>query len=188
MGYTAGTGTRGLDTYNSTPQTVADLQRLNDKIGERGHFRSGSTATRTALTGISVWEGLHFYDTSLDVLYKHDGSGWVAYDTTTTVSLTTFGTDWAATGGYSPFLVVTGKRREIFGAATRSVGGARIGFMTIPSGHRPAVNTFINPAITSNGEFAAVVVNTTGSVDLPTGYGAAPSAGVFPLGGVWYTA
>jgi hypothetical protein len=69
-----------MDTFNSTPQTVADLNRLVTLIGRMGNLRVGPQSDREALSGTELFEGLHFYDTTLDLLFKYDGSGWKQYN------------------------------------------------------------------------------------------------------------
>lgn len=79
MGYstTDGSAGKGLGSFTDTASTEADFDKVIELIARMGNVRVGTTAERTALTGSSVYEGLHFYDTDLDALMKHDGSGWV---------------------------------------------------------------------------------------------------------------
>ena len=179
--------TGGTAPTNASPFAVpADIQAVYDHFGASG-FYSVSTIAGLPVTG--NWAGRILSVTEDESVRKWDGSGWdIIWQPQTTVTLSTFGSFWAATSGYEPFLRIDGKRRQIFGAATRSSGGARAGFITIPVGHRPAANTFVGASISSVGEFAQLHLNTTGSLDLATGYGAAPSPGTFPLCGEWWVA
>ena len=79
MGYstTDGTPGKGLGSFNTTPTTASDFNKTLELVGRMGNLRVDTTAVRTALTGSHLFEGLHFYDTTLDTLFKYDGSGWV---------------------------------------------------------------------------------------------------------------
>ena len=179
--------TGGTPPTNASPFAVpADIKAVYDHFGAAGFY---SVSTIASLPGSGNWSGRILSVTEDESVRRWDGSGWdIIWQPQTTVTLTTFAANWAATAGYAPFMRVDGKKRTIFGAATRSAGGTRIGFITIPAGHRPAEDTFISPSVSGSGEYAAVVVKATGAVELAVGYGAAPSPGVFPLAGEWWVA
>src|SRR5690606_38948426 len=84
--------------------TAADLTTLGEEIYERGTRLIGTTADRTGYD--YPVEGLGWYDTDLDREFVYDGDGWVDLGGLDTgyVQLTTFGSNWSATSGYTPWI------------------------------------------------------------------------------------
>lgn len=78
MGYTEEIGPEGAPEFNSTPQTVADLERLRDLVVERGNVFKDTTAVRTSFTSDGfAQEGHLWYDTTLNAYLRYDGATWV---------------------------------------------------------------------------------------------------------------
>ncbi|MFF2274220.1 hypothetical protein ACFVTX_18240 [Agromyces sp. NPDC058136] len=77
MGYVDGAGAEGAPQFNTTPQTVADLNRLRDLVVQRGNRLKGTTAQRNALAGAILVDGLEFYDQTDKRTYVYAAGGWV---------------------------------------------------------------------------------------------------------------
>lgn len=74
MGYTDDSA--GKPVYAATPtQTVVDLQAAVDYAEIFAHFRVGTNSDRTGLAPGELHDGLHFYETDTDSLYRYN-SGW----------------------------------------------------------------------------------------------------------------
>lgn len=78
MGYSASGGPKGLGTFNSTPQTVADLTKLVELIARMGNYRGAVTASeRDLITGGALYNGLLIYNTTDGTVEIFNGSAWV---------------------------------------------------------------------------------------------------------------
>lgn len=77
MGFTTGGGTHGSPLYNSSPQTVADLQAAVDYAALVGNHKVGTTSQRDAASGSEAWDGLFWSDTTDGKTYKRVSGGWV---------------------------------------------------------------------------------------------------------------
>ena len=193
MGYstTDGATGKGLGSFTTTPTTAADFNKTIELLGRMGNIRVGTTGQRDALTGSSLYEGLHWYSTSADALTVYDGSGWVSgYGDVGYTNISTFSSFWSATAGYTPRVRRVGKRVDLYGAVTAAAGaGADGGIITIPSGYRPTDNVFIGPFRSSGGLTGMMVVNSAGLVNAPNAYvtGSLGTGHVVPLVGSWYT-
>lgn len=64
----------GKPIYDDKPETESDFQGAADFAELGGKFRVGTTTERNNFVGAS--EGWQWYDTSLDEMFFHDGSGW----------------------------------------------------------------------------------------------------------------
>ena len=192
MGYssTDGPSGKGLGSFTNTPSTTSDLNKLLELVGRMGNLRVGTTATRTALTGSSLYEGLHFYDTTLNDLWVYDGAAWVTgYDDDGYTNVSTFSPFWSATAGYTPRVRRVGQRIDLYGAATAAAGaGADGGIITVPSGFRPTGNVWIGPFRSSGGLSGMLVVSSAGVVSAPNAYvtGSLGAGSVVPFVGSWY--
>jgi hypothetical protein len=76
MGYTDGGSPHGGPVFNSTPQTVADLNKGREFTEEVGNHKTGTTAQRDAATGSKVWDGLFWSDTTDGNTYEYRNGGW----------------------------------------------------------------------------------------------------------------
>lgn len=71
------TGTHNEPLFASsgnTPTFAADLSLVSDYAAEYGNTKVGTTTQRNAFT---PWEGLVWYDTTLDFVMVYNGSTWV---------------------------------------------------------------------------------------------------------------
>ena len=188
----------GSLTINPTPSTVEDLQALAN-LAINGGLPPMTSAQRLALSASQVRVGWLVSETDTGEVYERVANGgWKAVTTVDSgfVELTTFGTGWAATGGYKPWVRRVGNRVEIGGAITRTTTlGALSGLVQIPEGFRitnpnyPA--KFVGTAVTSTGQGVTLFYNTGASHYLqvnntyltnpPLGSGA-----VIPLSGSWF--
>jgi len=75
MGF-ALTGTNGQPVYNTTPQTVLDLQAAADYAALVGNTKKGTTTQMNALTGVFVWAGLLFSNNDDGLVYRYNGTTW----------------------------------------------------------------------------------------------------------------
>lgn len=150
----------------------------------------GTRIIRANLAGLEAYPykraGLmgHALDTKKD--YVHDGSGWLELNGATVVPLTGFSLNWSGTTGFTPYLVVRGKTRTLYGAVSRGGGAALASMLVVPDGHRPAQSTFLPGNVTDGGAAYALQVLTTGVLRVP--YGGGSSAAAYPLAGTWETA
>lgn len=76
MGYTEGTSPKGGPSFNNTPQTTADFQRLRDYIEQQGNARVGVLAEMNALVAPERYDGLTFYATDVGRTFIYQG-GWI---------------------------------------------------------------------------------------------------------------
>lgn len=132
---------------------------------------------RAGLTG-------HALDTGAE--YAHDGSGWQIFGTPREFTVTSFGTNWAATSGYAPVIMREGKKRTLVGAVTRSVGGPLSKLLTVPVEDRPVGYVFLGAGSTSAGVAYQLRISAAGDVDVP--YGGGSAAAAYPLTGSWWVA
>lgn len=71
------TGPKKEPVFNSSgnaPTFAADLTDAAEYAAEYGNYKVDTTTVRNAFSG--PWEGLAWYDTTLNQLYLYDGSGW----------------------------------------------------------------------------------------------------------------
>jgi hypothetical protein len=72
------TSPKGGPLYNNTPQTVADLQAAITFIEKMGNHRADTTTARNAASGIDVFDGLLWDDTTDGFTYRYiSPTGWV---------------------------------------------------------------------------------------------------------------
>lgn len=77
MGYTSSGGTKGRGTFNNTPGTTSDFNQLLALLNAYGNYLGGvSEATRDAVTGDALYEGLLLWNTDAEAFEFYDGSGW----------------------------------------------------------------------------------------------------------------
>lgn len=179
-----------VDDYALTTDLAAMQDTVQDALtGIRGGlaYRADLTdAQRIALTGGQLFEGLRVRTTDTKIDWLYTASTWVAWGTSTTTSLT-LSSGWTATGGYTPRLVRNGGIVSIFGAVTNNGAGAFTSVLTVPTGYRPAVNTFLSATHSSQTMNGMALVDPAGLLTVPAGYydGSLGSGGVMPLVGSW---
>lgn len=179
------------DVTGGTPPTNASAFAVPADIAAvYAHF-GGPTkytyATIASLPASGNWTGRRVYVAEDASFRVWSGSAWVSYASDGgTVTISTFSTNWSATVGYEPYIRVTGKRRDIFGAVNRAIGGSLSSILTIPAGHRPPANVFINAGITSTATFFQPIIDSAGLLQVNAAYSNSSAAGVYPLTGSWY--
>lgn len=70
-----------LFSETGAPQEGTDLSLVSNYAAAVCNRKIGTTAQRTALTGSDRWEGLKFWDTTLDYEFWWDGSAWAGLPT-----------------------------------------------------------------------------------------------------------
>jgi hypothetical protein len=58
------------------PSDAADLSEVATYAANVGNRKVGTTTTRTGLSGADVWEGLDFWDTTLNALFRYRSGAW----------------------------------------------------------------------------------------------------------------
>ncbi|AGW41749.1 hypothetical protein O159_23110 [Leifsonia xyli subsp. cynodontis DSM 46306] len=58
------------------PAQAADLSEVSNYAAGVGNRKTGTSTTRTGLTGADVWDGLEFYETDTGATWEHGSSGW----------------------------------------------------------------------------------------------------------------
>ena len=192
MGYTPGTGPKGTDTFNATTQTVSDLQRLNDTIAKRGNLLVDTSTVRLALTGSSLYEGLFFYDTTDNLLYVYNGSGWVlasSLENSGSVTVTNFGTGFTPNATYPVRVNRDGMWASLSGlvdvGATANLSSA---ILTVDTQFRPLSNNrFIGHTRSSNTMEGMLHLEPSGVLTLPPLYrsGTIATGNFLPVAGHW---
>jgi len=177
MGYSSTDGPfgKGVGSFNNTPTTEADFDKVIELLARGVNYRVGTTAQRTAVTGAALYNMALWGDTDTDTVYFYD-SGWVplvraggAYTPTWTSSGTapTLGNS-TLTGSYSQ----VGKHVHgviLFTIGTSGVsGGTGVWRFSLP----------FTPAATM-GVAAGIVLNN--------GVGRAPLAGEIPASTAYVT-
>jgi hypothetical protein len=56
-----------------------DMGAVAEYAAEVGNHKVGTTAQRNALTGLNLWNGLTFEDTTLNATFRYNGAGWVPW-------------------------------------------------------------------------------------------------------------
>lgn len=78
MGFTLDAG--GKPVYAPTPtQTVVDLQAGVDFSKKYAFNRAGTNSARTSIPAGELWDGLTFYETDTNSIYRYDG-GWSLWE------------------------------------------------------------------------------------------------------------
>lgn len=78
MGYTLDSG--GKPVFSASPtQTVVDLQAAVDFAKKYAFGRAGTSGDRTGLPPGELWDGLMFYETNTNSVYRYDG-GWLLWE------------------------------------------------------------------------------------------------------------
>lgn len=78
MGYTTTGGPKGLGVVTDSNTPLSDFNKMIELIARVGNLRVGTTAARDLLSGDALYEGLHYLNTTTDVLEFYTGSGWAA--------------------------------------------------------------------------------------------------------------
>lgn len=189
MGYTTTGGPKGLGQFNTTPQTVADLNKLVELIARVGNFLGAvSESERDAITGGALYEGLMLLNTTSGRVESYDGAGWEPINQGSPVELTVFGSNWSATPSYEPVVVESGGMVHLLGAARIAQGGSMSNILTIPAGLRPAKQYFLGHYRTTSGTASGQLhIDTTGVVSAPDNYrtGSMAAGNSIPLTGSW---
>lgn len=70
-------GTKNQPQYSSSgvPAQAADLSEVSNYAAGVGNRKTGTSTTRTGLTGADVWDGLEFYETDTGATWLYKG-GW----------------------------------------------------------------------------------------------------------------
>lgn len=72
----SGTKNQPLFTEAGAPELATDANLISNYAAKVGNRRCGTTTERNAATGSDLWEGLEWYDTTLNQQFIYDGSGW----------------------------------------------------------------------------------------------------------------
>lgn len=172
------------DDYALTVDLAAMADTVQDALDSVKTYRVGTDAERLALSGANLFNGLRWHSTDTREDWIYSLGSWQPYPLRSTVPLTNFSSNWSATAGYAPYLVVEGNKRTIVGAVSRGVGGFLTSMLVIPSGHRPPANIFLPGNVTGGGVAYALNIQPDGVVRAPYGGGDSPS--VYPLAGSWW--
>lgn len=179
-----------VDDYALTTDLAAMQDTVQDALtGLRGglSYRADLTdAQRIALTGGQLFEGLRVRTTDTKIDWLYTSSTWVAWGTSTTTSVT-FSSGWTALSGYTPRLIRNGGLVSIFGAVVNDGSGAFTSILTVPTGYRPGVNTFLASTHSNQTMNGVSLIAPSGVLAVPVGYfdGSLGSGGVLPLVGTW---
>lgn len=65
---------------NDDSDFAADLTAVSDYAAKVGNTRTGTTTERTAASGLDVWEGLEWVDTTDGFRYRRRGAAWRRLD------------------------------------------------------------------------------------------------------------
>ncbi|NQX36244.1 hypothetical protein [Herbiconiux sp. VKM Ac-2851] len=170
MGFT-NTSPHGGPVYVKTPtQTVADLNRLRAFVETTGNQKVGTTTQRNDPSTVK-WEGLLWWDTTLEILYVYSDGAWTAI-----AGVPAIGTLNHA-GGITSRPAVERLERDYRG----QVRGAWVGqysaaladgstLGTMPEGFRPPETIEIVAAMSQGGTASACLV-TIGANGLIRVYG-----------------
>lgn len=103
-------GPKNEPQYSATgaPSDAADLSEVATYAATVGNRKVGTTSARTALSGADVWEGLDFWDTTLNVLFRYRSGAWTQVYAGTNLVIPT-----AVSGG-----TVTASGKVSFSSAT----------------------------------------------------------------------
>ena len=145
---TDGATGKGLGQFTDTAQTVSDLNKTIELIGRMGNRRIGTRAEREALTGGSVYDGLDFYETDQDQMWRYVGAAWQQIEVDTGWTLVTPESAFynIVTLGDDRALSVRriGKEVRIEGHISTDGGTAAYSVWAfIPAGFRPGKNAWI---------------------------------------------
>lgn len=179
---------------------VQDLGALADSVQEAitdwKNYGIGTDAERVALTGSSnppLKDGLLWYSTDIDFLYRYDGSVWgIVYSPVEIADITLTGVNLKARTGRLPprarkqngIVFIEGSADV--SATTNWAGGTTYGFGTIASGFRPAQNV---EGIARFGlTFAVITIEPSGAISFSPGVSTSANADqlAFALTGISY--
>lgn len=64
---------------NDDADFAADMTTVSDYAAKVGNIRVGPTTDRTSASGLDVWEGLWWSDTTDGLMYRYTGTSWIPY-------------------------------------------------------------------------------------------------------------
>lgn len=185
--------TGGTPPTNASPFSVpADIKEVYDHFGDPAKFWAVPNAA--SLPSTDNWDGrrLIAQDTGIPWVYVGGWKKASELEDSGYVTLTTFGTGWAATAGHAPRIRKIGSQVFLYGAVTLGSGGLYANILTIPAGYRLGgayANWFVNAAVASNGSphelFLSGVDHRLSVPSTYRGTGMA-SGDVLPLTGSWF--
>lgn len=96
-------GAKNAPQYAGTgaPADAADLTQISNYAAKLGNRREGTTTERNNATGLDLWAGLQWYDTTLKQTFVYSGSGWVLQAGVAACLLTKSSSQSTAAGGYA---------------------------------------------------------------------------------------
>ena len=183
MGYstTDGATGKGLGQFTDTAQTVSDLNKAIELIGRMGNRRIGTRAEREALTGGNLYDGLEFYETDQDQMWRYVGAAWQQIEVDTGWMLVTPESAFynIVTLGDDRALSVRriGKMVRIEGHISTD-GGTAAGsvWAFVPAGFRPGKNAFVWASLDGSGtSILRAFVAPDGDLTFLSGVGSASS-------------
>jgi len=141
-------------------------------IARVGNLRVGTTGERDAITGDALYEGLHFYNTTLDALQQYDGSGWVRVIGNAAFTALTYTGIYSA-GSPAPRVTAMNGMYLLEGVvlSTTATFGANTAYTigSIPSAKAP-VSTRTFPIMVNN-VFGWVSVDSSGNISITSSVG-----------------
>ncbi|SDR70824.1 MULTISPECIES: hypothetical protein [Microbacterium] len=187
MGYSPTGGPKGLGTFNDTPQTAADLNKLRDLLALMGNYRGGmAESERDAINGPSRFDGLAVFNQNTGEInvWSEDAFDWLSPTTETVFGPESMGPGWTESPTYPILLRLVGNRVHVEGAAVVGSGAAFTHIFTAPVLTRPTALRWIGATV---GQGAAVTgmldITTAGQVRLPYRTGSLAAGQTLPIVG-----
>jgi len=166
------------------PDLAVDSNAIATYAAKVGNRRAGTTAERIAATGLDVWEGLEWFDTTLRYSFLYLSGGWVSVGPSGVVT------------ALAGFVVASDTSLTIMGGMVRLylritgtfVSSTNYSVATLPAGFRPGsikygALVFVGSSFPAAG---GIEISVDGTVILYNGPGAHTNAGgyiQFPVGG-----
>lgn len=150
----------------------------------------GTRIVRANLAALEAYawkrDGLGGYALDTGVEYVYKSSAWrVVGGNTGWANLTVFSVGWTATPGYTPQIKKEGNTVTIRGAVTRGAGANITTILTVPVGFRPTTNMFLGAHSNASAQFYELLMQSSGVLAIPTGYGSASTNGIYPIAAQW---
>jgi hypothetical protein len=187
MGYSPTGGPKGLGSFNDTPQTAADLNKLRDLLALMGNYRGATTeAERDAITGAARFDGLAVFNQNTGEInvWSEDAFDWLSPTTEAVFGPESMGNGWSESPTYPILLRLVGNRVHVEGAAVVGSGASFDNIFTAPALTRPNSIRWIGATV---GQGAAVTgmldITAAGRVRLPYRSGSLAANQTLPIVG-----
>jgi hypothetical protein len=169
---TSGTHNEPQYSASGAPADAADLSEVATYAVLVGNRKVGTATARGLASGIDVWEGLMWGDTTDGLEYRYTSGAWVkSYAPEMIADIVTFGTGYVATdaNAHKPRVRrINNNQVFLYGAVTTTSGFAYTNVVTIPAGFTPPTSSarFIGTgmAYTGSGYLCTFLLMLSGGV------------------------